>query len=160
MREKHSTLRALVHGICARPHVICWVIGTLAFWISITDQFYRAGVLGLLTTDWAILTMVIVGYAGTSGLGFLVCVLFGSGVVVSLCRRVNGAPHEVGERVMILSGPRSGTRAPVYEIWAGQGRRSLLRVDLDEKARAEFRDVYEEYELLRIPDKQSSLPVA
>ncbi len=38
-----------------------------------------------------------------------------------ICSRFNSAPLQIGDRVLILSGPQKGTTAEVYEITVGQG---------------------------------------
>ncbi len=37
----------------------------------------------------------------------------------NLCSKINGAPRNIGDRVMILAGPLRGTKAYVYEITFG-----------------------------------------
>jgi len=95
MPEKLSAARYLAHRVCARPFVICWVLGTLAFWIPVTERFYHFGVFDLLASDWSIPFMVLLGYAGTLGLGFFAGVFFASWLIVPICCRLNGSPHAV-----------------------------------------------------------------
>ena len=157
MPEKLSTARYLLHRVCARPFVICWILGTLAFWIPVTVCFLHGGVFDLVATDWSILLMMLFGYAGTSGLGFFAGVFFGAWLILPLCRRLNGAPHEVGECVMILSGPRTGTEGHVCGISKGQGGQLLPHVKLGEEAGDKYRGMFEEYELLRRSKRKTLL---
>jgi hypothetical protein len=90
-------------------------------------------------------------YLCLSGLGFF----FGGFtlllLVLRVCRHINGAPFSVGEYVTILTGPKTGTVAKVYELTPGQGGGLLPRVDLGAESRAECFDVFSDYELLREP---------
>lgn len=160
MPEKLSVVRYLAHRVCARPFVICWVLGTLAFWIPVTERFCHFGIFDLLASDWSIPYMVLLGYAGTLGLGFFVWVFFAAWLILPICCRLNGAPHAVGEQVMILSGLRAGMEVHVYEISKGQGGQSMPRVRLGDEAGEKYLDMFEEYQLLRRVQRQSASQAA
>ena len=70
-----------------------------------------------------------------------------------ICSRYNGAPLKTGDQVMILSGPQKGKIFEVYEITVGQGGWELARLDLGEERKEKFRDIFEEYSLLKIKNR-------
>ena len=59
-----------------------------------------------------------------------------------ICSRVNGAPYNVGDRVVILSGPQKGQTGDVCKIIRGQGGWNLAVLNSG--------DIFEEYALLKI----------
>ena len=134
----------------AHPMYISWIMGTIGLWIAITLLFWDSGVFQSLTTDWSMILLVLISYAATSGLGFFLGGIGISWLVFAIARRVNGAPHEIGESVMILSGPYSGRVTTIYEIPRGQGGQSVLKVDLGAEAKQKYQDIFEEYALLRM----------
>ena len=89
--------------------VICWIIGTFAIWVPLTLTFVQSGVFATLLDDWTTIPLLLLCYAATSGLGFFAGAFFVLWLILPVCRRFNGAPHEAGEQVLILSGDRSGT---------------------------------------------------
>jgi hypothetical protein len=144
-------VRYLLHRVCAHPACICWFLGTLAIWIPMTIHFNFAAVFDALFGKWWQIFRLCVFYATTSGLGFF----FGGTVfcwtVYPLCRRVNGAPHAVGDRVTVLCGRYTGTIAHVYELTRGQGGQLLPRVDLGPAVREKFKDIFDDFCILRTP---------
>jgi len=77
-----------------------------------------------------------------------------------VCSRFNGAPLKIGDRVLILAGPHKGNTAEVYEITVGQGGWELARLDLGQERKERFRDIFEEYSVLKVkkeePDSASA----
>ena len=71
-------------------------------------------------------------------------------IVFPLCRRVNGAPFDVGQAVIVLKGKRRGTVTTVYELTRGQGNQTVVRVELGSDCSANYNDLFEEYEVVRI----------
>jgi hypothetical protein len=57
----------------------------------------------------------------------------------------NGGPFKVGDTVQILSGPHKNRITQVYATWQGNS----LRVELGEKEKKEFTDIFSPAELLR-----------
>jgi hypothetical protein len=157
MSEKIPAARYLIHKAFAFPFLICWVLGTLAIWTPLSFEFARSGALGMLWDSWTTIPLLLFCYAATSGLGFFAGVFLVSWIILPVCRRFNGAPHEVGERVVILSGPHSGKTGHIYAVATGQGGEPLPRIDLGDKARQGFGDLFEDYTLLKIcpPDRNA-----
>ena len=108
----------------------------------------------MLLDGWTTIPLLLFCYAATSGLGFFAGAVFVSWIVFPICRRLNGAPHEVGERVVVLSGPHSGRAGSIYTVTTGQGGQPLPRVELGAKARERFGDLFDDYALLRISAPQ------
>jgi hypothetical protein len=145
--------RYWLHRFYAHPWHICWVIGTLAIWMPLTYSFLSADVFQSLTHDWTTPLLLLLCYAATSGLGYFVGVFFVSWSVLPFCSRRNGAPHEVGESVSVLSGSHAGRVSTIYEITTGQGGQPLPRIDLDTNSREKYLDIFEQYQLLRLSPK-------
>jgi hypothetical protein len=141
------------HRICAQPTNISWVLGTLMLWIPATVTFHRWGVFSSAFTEFLPVLCVLLAYVCLCGFGFYAGILSLGWLVLRICRRVNGAPFEVGDQVAILTGPRMGTVARVYELTVGQGGQWLPRLDLGPEAATRYRDVFEDYTLLRLPQK-------
>lgn len=76
-----------------------------------------------------------------------------------VCSRYNGAPLQVGDRVMILSGPQKGRIGEVYQITTGQGGWDLAKLDLGQEIGEIFMDIFEEYAVMKINAKQNGAPV-
>ena len=146
--------RYLIHKTFAYPFVICWIIGTIAIWTPLSIELARSGAFGMLLDGWATIPLLLLCYAATSGLGFFAGAFFVSWIVLPICRRANGAPHEVGERVVILSGPHSGESGSIRNFTIGQGGQRLARVELGDEARQRFIDFLEDYEVFRISTAQ------
>jgi len=143
------------HRLLAYPSYICWLIGTIGLWIPVTILFLDSGVFKSLTADWSIILLVLLSYAATSGLGFFVAI-FSIGLFVgAIAARLNGAPHQIGEPVIVLSGPYAGRVATIYEISKGQGGQPVPRVDLGAEAKEKYHDVFDEYCLLRLPSQNT-----
>jgi len=119
-------------------------------WVPLTCYFLTAGVFLSLTEDWAAPPLLLICYAATSGLGYFASVFFVSWLVLPICSRRNGAPHEVGESVTVLSGPLAGKTSTIYAITTGQGGQPLVRVDFGAETREKYLDIFESYQLLRM----------
>jgi hypothetical protein len=59
----------------------------------------------------------------------------------------------ISDQVLILTGPDKGKTVEVCEITVGQGGWELARLNLGEERSQKFRDIFEEYSLLKIKDK-------
>ena len=103
-----------------------------------------------LMDDWTTIPLLVESYAGASGLGFFLFLLFFGWLVIHFARRINGAPYQVGEHVAVLAGPYAGRISTIYEICQGQGGQSLPRVELGEEARKKHHDLFDEHRLLRM----------
>lgn len=149
----------LLHQVFARPLHVCWALGTIGLWIPVTLHLQATGIFSFLISDWTALPLVVLSYAASSGLGFYAG-LFGAGWwILPICRRLNGAPHEVGESVAVLTGPCAGRIATIYRIDRGQGGQPVPRVDLGEGPGQAYQDSFEEYSLLRLtPPTAEGLP--
>ena len=128
---------------------ISWVLGTFMLWIPATISFRREGVFPAVFTEVTSVLCLLLGYACLSGLGFFAGVFTVFWLVVRVCRRINGAPFAVGDYVTILTGPRAGTVARVYELTVGQGGDLLPRLDLGADVAAKYLDIFDDYSLLR-----------
>lgn len=143
------------HRVFAHPFHITWVVGTIGLWVPLTMHFHRAGVFIFLTTEWSTIPLLALCYAATSGLGFYAAIFTVGWLIVAVSRRLNGAPHEVGESVLVLSGSHAGRSSTVYGIAKGQGGQPLPRVELGTEAKEKSLDVFDQYQLLRMSPRPS-----
>lgn len=128
---------------------ISWVVGALMLWIPTTISLWREGVFPAVFTEVPSVICLLLGYACLSGLGFFAGAFTVLWLVIRLCRYINGAPYVVGDYVAILTGPRAGTIARVYELTVGQGGDLLPRLDLGAEVAAKYADIFDDYSLLR-----------
>lgn len=150
--------RYLMHKAFAYPFVICWILGTIAIWTPLSMALASSGAFGMLFDDWTTIPLLMLCYAATSGLGYFAGAFIVSWIVLPVCRRLNGAPHRVGERVVVLSGPHSGRTGSIYTVATGQGGQPLPRVDLGDKSHERFGDLFEDHALLRLSTPRTTPP--
>jgi hypothetical protein len=80
--------------------------------------------------------------------GFLFGAIAASAVLPPLYwlrTHLNGGPFALGDMVVVLSRTHRGRRARVYDTWQGD----TVRVEIGEEAKAGFRDIFGQHELLR-----------
>ena len=142
--------RYLIHKAFAYPFVICWIIGTFAIWIPLSIELARSGAFGMLLDNWTTIPLLLICYAATSGLGLFAGAFCMSWIVLPISRRSNGAPHEMGERVVVLCGPHSGESGFIRNFTTGQGGQRLARVQLGHEGHQKFVDFLEAYEVYKI----------
>ena len=128
---------------------ISWVLGTFMLWIPATISLRRDGVFPAVFTELTPCLLLLLAYACLSGLGFFAGTFTAFWLVVRVCSFINGAPFAVGDYATILTGPRVGTTARVYELITGQGGNLLPRLDLGADVAAKYLDIFEDYSLLR-----------
>lgn len=66
-----------------------------------------------------------------------------------LLEKLNGAPFQVGDQVMILRGPHHGKIAEIYEIWES---RNQVRLDLGPAEKCAVTDCFCYMEICRVLD--------
>ncbi len=152
MSARIATIRYAIHKIFAHPLIICWILGTLTIWIPLSIEFAKIKVFETSFNNVMSTLNLLLCYAATLGLGFFIGGVFISWIVLPICRRFNGAPHEVGENVIVLSGPYAGRVGIIYAIAIGQGGQPLPRVELGDKERENFANMFKDYALLRISE--------
>lgn len=129
--------------------MISWVIGTLVLWVIATVALHREGLFPAVFMELTPLICLLVVYACLSGLGFFVGGFTVLWLIIQACRHINGAPFKVGDHAVILTGPKAGTVARVYELTRGQGGGLRPRLDLGEESRDKYRNIFDDYALLR-----------
>ena len=146
-----KTLRYCFHKFCAWPAVFVWALGAFIIWTPLMVCFAQAGVIELLLTDWTAVVLLLICLTAILPWGYLIAVIVLGRSVVWACERCNGAPHKVGDRVMILLGPHSGAVTCIQKKVVGQGGLVLSTVDLGADVKAQSRDLIPDYALLRLP---------
>ncbi|MBE0540905.1 MAG: KOW motif-containing protein [Verrucomicrobia bacterium] len=148
----------LLNKVCAYPVAVSWVIGACALDVAIVVLLSKEVTLTAIASDWQAAMFLALSIIPATLLGYFVGMFTCWPFVRPICSRVNGAPFKAGDRVMILSGPQKGHTAEVHEITVGQGGWNLARVELGEERRKEFRDIFEEYSLLKMNGEQDAAP--
>ncbi len=131
---------------------ISWVLGTLLLWSTVTFALRREDVFPEVLTDVVSVLYLLLAYACLSGLGLFAGAFTVFWLVRRVCRYINGAPFAIGDYATILTGPRAGTVARVYEFTVGQGGNLLPRLDLGAEVAAKHLDIFDDYVLLRKSD--------
>jgi len=110
---------------------------------------------GLFTKSADALSILegILAIGAAYGLGALLGVLILGRVFYPLVRWLAGAPFAVGDKVMILRGPRRRKIAEVYAVWEERGQVRLRLSDEESKAVA---DVFACYEVKRVMEPNKS----
>jgi hypothetical protein len=139
--------------ICAHPMVVTWVIGAGVLTIAVVSYRSNAQAVISLFASWQGILCLLLCAVPLSGLGFYLGMFTVWPLIRVVCSRLNGAPLQIGDKVLILSGPRKGDIAEVYEIVVGQGGQKLARLNLGKERGerfADISDIFEEYSVLKI----------
>ncbi|HTR42970.1 MAG TPA: hypothetical protein VMH87_15255 [Pseudomonadales bacterium] len=151
---------SIFNKICAHPVMITWFLGALVLNILVIGSIIHDTSFSIIS-DWKMDLLLILAMVPISGLGLYLGIFLCGPFIFIACRKFNGAPLEVGARVIILSGPQKGAVAKVYEMTIGQGGQKLARLDLGDERAKTFRDIFDQYSVLKIrgnPTSQPSLP--
>jgi hypothetical protein len=146
----------LHNKICAHPVAVSWLLGACALAGAIFILLSREVGLASILSDLRAALFLTFGLFLATLLGYFVGMFTCWPFIRPICSRVNGAPFKIGDHVLVLSGPEQGQTAEVYEITVGQGGWNLVRLDFGEERRKSFRDIFEEYSLLRIDGEQDA----
>lgn len=137
-----------LHRICAYPNRIAWFFGALII---------NALLIICLSAGWGdfailfdpdVLLWFLLLLIPASLLGFLAMIPFGL-PIGRFCNHMNGAPFEIGEKVLILRGPHVGQETQVGGFTKGQGG-ELLVLELGEDAGERYRNLFAECHVTRV----------
>jgi hypothetical protein len=143
-----------LNKICAHPTIVTWVIGACVLDVGIVVALISPdSSLSTIVSDWQTILLLLWILIPSTGLGFFLGMFTCWPLVRVICSRYNGAPLKVGDHVLILTGPDKGKISEVWEITIGQGGWKLARLNLGEEPSRKFRDIFEEYSLLKIEDR-------
>jgi hypothetical protein len=149
---------SVFNKICAHPMMVTWVLGASVLNVLVIGSIIREISFSAVISDWEMVLLLILAVVPISGFGFYLGMFTCWLPVRIFCSRYNGAPLKVGDQVHILSGPQKGAVANVYEIITGQGGWELARLDLGAERAKKFRDIFEQYSVLKISEKPTSHP--
>lgn len=141
---------SLLNRVCARPMLICWVVGAcILSAFMLTARFTGVRLINIASDaqGWLFLILALVGI---TGLGFYLGMFTCWPWVRALCCRLNGAPFKLGDHVVILVGPLRGTVADVEDITKGQGGQDVIWLALGPECRKGFSNIFAEYSLMRV----------
>lgn len=105
------------------------------------------------STDLLSVAEGILAIAAAYGLGALLGILILGPLFYPIVCRLAGAPFAVGDRVMILRGPRIRKIAEVYEVWES---RRQVRLSLSDEERDAVADVFSYNEVFRIKEPKGA----
>jgi hypothetical protein len=148
-----SVKPSALNKICAHPMIVTWVLGACVLNAFILGSISHGMSLAVMISDWQTMEIFTLAFIPATGLGFFLGMFTCWPMVRVICSRYNGAPLKVGDQVLILTGPDKGKIVEVWEITVGQGGWELARLNLSEERSQKFRDIFEEYSLLKIKDK-------
>jgi len=140
----------VLNRICAHPIALSWLLGALALNALVLGAFSNEVSLATILGDWRAAGYLFAAVIPISLLGYFLGMFMCWSLLRIACSRFNGAPLKVGDRVVILSGPRRGDTVVVYEITVGQGGWHLARLDLGAEHRKRFSDIFEEYSVMKM----------
>jgi len=134
--------------------IITWALGACVLDAGIIVSLISPdAALSNIVSDWQTILLLVWILIPSTGLGFFLGMFTCWPLVRVFCSRYNGAPLKVGDQVLILIGPDKGKTSEVWEITVGQGGWELARLNLGEERSQKFRDIFEEYSLLKIKTK-------
>ena len=106
-----------------------------------------------LLSNWKVLGWYSLVSLIAAGLGLLLAVVPGVLVIGPLFYHrtlLNGGPFAEGDCVQIIGGKFAGKQSKVYEKWQGD----QVRVDVGEDAAKKLKDIFQPWQLLRIPNTE------
>lgn len=139
-----------LNKVCAHPVAVSWVVGAFALDVAILGLLSNEVTLTAIAFDWQAALFLVLGLIPATLLGYFVGMFTCWPFIRPICSKVNGAPFEAGDHVMILSGPMKGSTAEVEEITVSQGGWDVVWLDLGPERRKKFSNIFEEYSLLKI----------
>ncbi len=148
----------LHNKVCAYPVAVSWALGACALDATLFILLSQGVGLAAYFSDWQATLLVALGLIPATFLGYFVGMFTCWPFIRPICSQLNGAPFRIGDHVLVLSGPEKGQTAEVYEITVGQGGWNLVRLDFGEERRNSFRDIFEEYSLLKMNGEQGGSP--
>ncbi len=96
----------------------------------------------------------ILAIAAAYGLGALLGIMILGRLLYPVVYWLAGAPFAVGDKVMILRGPRKRKIAEVYEVWDSRGQ---VRLRLSDEEREAVADVFSCCEVFKIKEPNEAL---
>ncbi len=117
--------------------------------ISVATLSFLYGRIGNFDMGWELSIAIISSIAAAYAAGSLIGTILLGIILHEPFRRIQGAPFKVGDKVIILKGPRKNKVTEVYEIWH---LRLQVRVRLTEDEATCVADVYSDYEIMKIKD--------
>ena len=149
-RSSFDMTPSVLNRICAHPDAISWMIGACVL-DTLVLKLPSDGVrLTSIASDWQGLSFLLLALAGATGLGCFLGMFACWPWIRPLCSKVNGAPFELADRVMILAGPLRGTTAEVEDITKGQGGWNIIWLGLGPERRKRFSNIFQEYSLFKM----------
>lgn len=148
-----SVKPSALNKICAHPQIISWILGACFLNVVVLGTISNGIPLVSTISDRQSLEIFALAFIPITLLGFFLGMFTCWPLVRVICSRYNGAPLKAGDQIIILTGPLKGNFTKVYEITSSQGGWNLVRLELGEEHQKKFKDIFEEYSLLKIKNK-------
>ena len=139
-----------INHICAHPIAVSWTVGAAVVNAAVIGSIAEVASSPQSLLRWDIILLLAFALVPGTLLGLFLGLFACSPIVIFVCRRLNGAPYVVGDKVLVLTGPHRGAVATVYGITTGQGGEPLLRLDLGPRQEPNHRELFEDVSVLRI----------
>src|SRR5437867_4982419 len=136
---------SVLNRVCARPVLICWIVGACVLDAVVLTVPSNGVRLSSIASDWQGWAFLILAVVAATGLGYFLGMFTCWPWIRPICSRFNGAPFKSGDHVVILEGPLRGTTAEVEDITKGQGGWDVVWLDLGPERRKTFSNIFEEW---------------
>lgn len=129
----------LKNKVCAHPELLiiitCFLFAVTMIVFKRPSDFVFVDIVGLLAIT-ALITLF----------GFMVL----WNLTRKICSKANGAPYQVNEIVLIITGTDRNKSGLIRSIEKSQGGWPLLVLEIDHHDEAKSQRIYEEYSVMRI----------
>jgi hypothetical protein len=129
----------LKNKICAHPELL---IITICFLIAVIVACFQFPLDSLFTN--------IFGFLAIAALILLIGFMLFWKSTRKICSKVNGAPYQVNEEVLIITGADRNKSGLIRTIEKSQGGWPLLVLEMNHHDKAKPQKIYEEYAVMRI----------
>jgi hypothetical protein len=116
-------------------------------WVLAAYVFHGAA--GPDASGWQVLLLLIGVLIPGTLLGFFLGVVICFPAIRRICSWYNGAPLKTGGLLIILSGPKKGTTAEIFDISMGQGGWHVISLNLGEGQR---KNLFPQWSLLKLSE--------
>ena len=123
-------------------------LGAIALDLKIYWFIFEGASVASVFTDPVSALSLLIGFVALSALGCLGGMFFILPFLRPLFSKFNGSSIDVGDEVIVLSGPKKGAIVKVYDIIIGQGGWRLVRLDFGPEFKRD--DFFEFYSIYKI----------
>jgi len=141
---------SVLNRICARPVILSLILGECILGAVVLLLSLYGMPFSSIASESRGLLILAIATIGVAALGFIFGMLICWPWIRPICSKINGAPLQVGDRVVVLAGALQGTVTEVEGITCGQGGWNIVLLDLGPERERTFTNAFEEYSLFKI----------